>query len=409
VEERDVFPSVEELVKYFTGELKIVKGSIPSKAFYIGPDPEKHLLFSHVNEEVYAQTGETDNHIKILSCFGLGEDFIYRRISTLSGGEKMKLALDIAFSKTVECIVLHGVLPWLDREGKDRLFNQIQKKISNGMIIVLLEQEIEEILDIADNTFYFDGENVLPFNSEKRERRILEVNDLSNKISTQLKKSGKTSVVVEFDTVGFQYKDENGSNFQLDSITFKLESSRIFGLVGENGSGKSTIAKLILRILKNEQGKIYFNQRDILDISRTSLVEGISFVGQFPEQHITFSNVEQYKKWAQKLKNTLSNKMLEIIFPNEKDYPVSILSPLQLKLLLLISSISTNTKLIILDEPTWGLDLEGEKILLEILLSILDHLHDCTILVISHDKSFLERLNTKMFRMDNGRLLPLDV
>ena len=110
---------------------------------------------------------------------------------------------------------------------------------------------------------------------------------------------------------------------------------------------------------------------------------------------------------AQKLNNALSNKMLEIIFPDETDYPMSILSPLQLKLLLLISSISAKTKLIILDEPTWGLDLEGEKILLEILLCILNYLQDCTILVISHDKNFLERLNTKMFRMDNGRLLPL--
>ena len=63
----------------------------------------------------------------------------------------MKLALDIAFSKTVECIVLHGVLPWLDREGKDRLFDQIQKKISNGMIIVMLEQEIEEIIEILQD------------------------------------------------------------------------------------------------------------------------------------------------------------------------------------------------------------------------------------------------------------------
>ena len=50
VEERDVFPSVEELVKYFTGELRIREGNIPSKSYYIGPDPEKHLLFSRVYE-----------------------------------------------------------------------------------------------------------------------------------------------------------------------------------------------------------------------------------------------------------------------------------------------------------------------------------------------------------------------
>ena len=83
VEEKEALPQIEELIKYFTGELIISDGKVPSKAFYLGPDPEKHLLFSRVGEEIYAQThiGNKENQFEILSRFGLGQQFIDRKIS----------------------------------------------------------------------------------------------------------------------------------------------------------------------------------------------------------------------------------------------------------------------------------------------------------------------------------------
>jgi ABC-type multidrug transport system ATPase subunit len=407
IEAGEPLPQIEDLIAAFTGELRVSQGRIPERASYLGPDPERHILFSRVDEELYARTGTRENAARVLGLFGLGEDLAGRRISTLSGGEKMKLALGIVFSNPVDCIVLHGVLPWLDRRGRTLLIARIREELDRGTSIVVLEQELNELRPIARHLLHFDGEKLSVFREAHLVRPRARIDELAGAIREEpliRSRNGQRGrrTILRFSRVGFHYEREGTGRFSLKNVDFSLQASGVYGMVGDNGTGKSTIARLILRIIHPEEGSIELLGRGLQLYRREELARLICFAGQFPEQYITQSNVEQYKQRAAKSENDISARLLQKLFPGRNPYPVSLLTPLQLKLLLIVSSVHRMSKLVILDEPTWGIDLFGEATLLETLLDILREVEEVTFLIISHDLEFIRRLNAELLLVREG-------
>jgi ABC-type multidrug transport system ATPase subunit len=317
----------------------------------------------------------------------------------------MKLALNIAFSKPVRTVVLHGVLPWLDEEGKSRLFGVIENARTQKRSVVLLEQEIEILHGKADRVLYFDGSACVPYLPEKRSALLASVSKKSSYIKSVLVKRGENKEILRLESIRFRYEQGEYSGFALRNVDCVLYSSRVYGLVGDNGTGKSTIARLILRTVHPEEGKITLFGKDLATVPRARLRQMVCFVGQFPEQFITLSEVDQYKLRAKKTENILSAQLLQDGFPEHSTYPVATLSPIELKILLLASGISARTRLVILDEPTWGIDLEGEISLLAILLKIAAAIPEITFLIISHDLDFIHRLNAEVLILKGGRVL----
>ena len=68
----------------------------------------------------------------------------------------------------------------------------------------------------------------------------------------------KENPIIEFKNVSFAY----GNRLILDNISFKIQSSQVFGMLGPNGAGKSTIFNLICGLLKPKQGKIFIDGKD---------------------------------------------------------------------------------------------------------------------------------------------------
>lgn len=404
LEDRIDIPGVAELVAPFTGSVEVIEGELPERAVYLGPDPEKHLFFSHVHEEIYAQTGKGEDQSSVLQRFGLREDLLRRKVSTLSGGEKVKLALSIAFSQAVDCIVLHGVIPWLDHEGRRALLHAIVEKKRQGVSIVILEQEIDILKEYTDHILFFKGKTLEPYLEERRAHSEKALLGVSTRLLNELKKERSEEAVLRFDSVQFFYDQQKRDVFHLEDLSFVFYASRIYGLIGENGAGKSTIARLILRTEKPLSGNIRFLDKDISLLQRGELVEKICFLGQFPEQFIILSNVEEYKRYAERSGNSLSRSLLAKYFCEEKTLPVSMLSPLQLKILSVSAFISEETRLIIFDEPTWGIDQEGKCTLLEMLSDGMKGLPNASILMITHDLDFIRRLNAEILLLSGGRI-----
>jgi ABC-type multidrug transport system ATPase subunit len=411
VDARGAPPQVAELMRDLTGELVIRDGALPSRAVYLGPDPEKHLLFSRVDEEFFSRTdrdtGKDGEAIEsALSLFGLGERFVRRRISTLSGGEKMKLALAVAFAGGPEFMVLHGVLPWLDGAGRESLRREIERAIVRGAVVLVLEQWVKELLAIASRVHYFDGTGILPYDKKHRASAESRVRALARGIAkVQLAVSGSTEIVC-FDMVSFRYESREETDFSLRDVSFSLSSGKLYGLMGDNGSGKSTVAKLILRAERAVAGSVRFLGKDIVDFSREEIIEDVCYVGQFPEQQIILSSVDEYRQRAESSGAMLAERLLKAHFEAGDQLPIAILSPLELKLLLLASSVNSGTRLVILDEPTWGIDVEGQAMVLEMLLEILKELRSAAVLVVSHDAAFLKRLGAELFILEKGHLRP---
>jgi ATP-binding cassette subfamily B protein len=89
---------------------------------------------------------------------------------------------------------------------------------------------------------------------------------------------------IEFDDVGFAYKDEDGEPDEqvLDDVAFEAEAGDYVGLVGPTGAGKSTTMKLLLRFYDPDEGAVRVDGTDVRDVSLRSLRESVGYVSQEP-------------------------------------------------------------------------------------------------------------------------------
>jgi energy-coupling factor transport system ATP-binding protein len=405
---------IEVLMENYTGLLNIIEGTLPKKISYVGPDPDRHILFSEVNEEVllgidYQIKNNNSESIisQVLLTLGLDASFARRRISSLSGGERMKVVLAIALARLSDCYVFHGVIPWLDKNGRDLLVQKVIQLKKEGKTIIFCDQEIEDLLPIVDQVFTFDGDVTTQIDKDQfREKYYSELKNQAH-IKSPKKNDTGSKTILEFRNVYLkQHPDFDGvkKSFLFDNVSFSLNLGENYCFVGVNGVGKSTLADLIFRIFPVDSGSIFFDNKLQAQYSRAELVSQICYLGQFPEQQVILSTVGAYRKEAVAKNNLLAEALLKKYITFADDYPVSPLSFFELKLLCLASFVTEKTKLLILDEPTWGVDHKSLLIILNLLQDILLD-HSVTLLIISHNELLMKALDAKMYYIERSKVL----
>ncbi|WP_343338167.1 Vitamin B12 import ATP-binding protein BtuD [Terrisporobacter petrolearius] len=194
-------------------------------------------------------------------------------------------------------------------------------------------------------------------------------------------------------------------NFELKEISFHLKEGFIMGLIGSNGSGKTTLIKLIMNLLQADEGKIYFQGKDILENPK-EFKENIGFV---------YDNLYFYENLKVKdFKNVVScfySKFDSYKFDScllkfkiDKNSKIKNLSKGQNIKLMLANAISHNAKLLILDEPTSGLDPIFRKEMIEILQEELEN-GDKSVIISTHITQDLSMAADYITFINNGELI----
>ena len=180
----------------------------------------------------------------------------------------------------------------------------------------------------------------------------------------------------------------------LDRIDFHLGKGELCGLLGPNGTGKTTLFQCCLKLLKPNQGKIFFKDRDIADLSVRQVARRAAYVPQ--ERQAAFG----YAVGDMVLMGR-TPRLTGFAIPGKKDrnrarqalemvglsplwsHPYDQLSGGQQQLVLIARAIAQETEIMFLDEPTSALDFKNQIILWDILRRITDQ--GMTILACSHD------------------------
>lgn len=199
----------------------------------------------------------------------------------------------------------------------------------------------------------------------------------------------------------------------INNLSFNIKQNEKIALVGSIGSGKSTIGKLLVRLIEYNEGHIYLNGVDIKHVNIDNLRTIINYIPQHPKlfnrtlyENIMYgvdkkiSREEIYKMLEEMdLKKTVSD------FKNMMDKNVgkggTKISGGQRQIVWLLRLVLKNSKVIILDEPTSSLDKESKK---DVIKFIKKFSKDKTIILITHDKelhNFVDRIIT----LDKGELL----
>ena len=164
--------------------------------------------------------------------------------------------------------------------------------------------------------------------------------------------------MIELHELHFRY--HNSPREVLDNVTLRLPAGRIVGLLGKNGTGKSTLIYLMAGLLRPQQGEVRFEQRPVCD--RTPAVLADLFV--VPE-HIELPAirlsrfVELHRAFYPNFSDELLNENLQH-FDLTPEVNLGALSTGQLKKAYISFALATCTRLLLMDEPTNGLDIPSK-------------------------------------------------
>lgn len=213
--------------------------------------------------------------------------------------------------------------------------------------------------------------------------------------------------IIEVKNVSFKYERD----YVFENINFDIYKGDFVGIIGSNGAGKSTLIKLILGQLKADKGKILIdgvepwtgkNLQEIGYVPQVGLSRGIDFPATVEE--IVMMNM--YKEigrfgFPKKEHKEKVKKALEIVdMTNFLHRKFSDLSGGQQQRVVIAKAIVNSPEILILDEPTTGIDHHSENVLYE----LLDKLHKeekITIVMISHDIEKIKAHSNKLIRIED--------
>jgi energy-coupling factor transport system ATP-binding protein len=215
------------------------------------------------------------------------------------------------------------------------------------------------------------------------------------------------SGMLEVRDIHFRYSEKGAE--AVKGISFSIARGECVGLVGRNGSGKSTIAKCICGFVLPQSGELLFNGRDLADFSIMERAEKIGYVMQNPNQMISFPLIYDEAALGLRTRGIAEDEIKERVYQVFKicglypfrNWPVSALSYGQKKRLTIASILVLNPSFIILDEPTAGQDHRHYSEFMEFLSSLNRERH-ISLLLITHDMHLMLEYTDRAVVLSEG-------
>ena len=216
--------------------------------------------------------------------------------------------------------------------------------------------------------------------------------------------------MIKLENISKKYSEEE---YAVENINFEVQKGNICVLVGTSGCGKSTILKMINKLIEPNEGKILIDNEDITSIKGNLLRRRIGYViqgvGLFPHRNI-FDNIATVPTLLNWNKKKIKNRVLELFHLLNMDfhffskkYPHQ-LSGGQQQRIGVARALAANPDILLMDEPFGAIDPINRALLQDELLKIQKELA-ITIILVTHDIDEALKLSDLMVIMDKGKVL----
>lgn len=412
---------------------------------YVQQDPEAQLFCASVEDEIAFPLENRgiapdiiDKQIDVMLDL-VGMTGYRKRVPTsLSGGQMQRVAIAAALAAEPDVLILDEPTAALDPEGKQEVFDVLERiRQTRSMTVIMAEQDTEHIAYWADQVlFMVNGELVRNGDASLfvREKGLLESSGVQVaddplpqvKAVQQGKKHKKDKknqperskdMVISLDHVSYQYERGGNASKALDDVTFDIERGSFIGLIGRNGSGKTTLAKHLNGLIRPTQGTVTVDGLDASKHSVGEMAAHVGFVFQNPDHQIFCSTAKEeiaFGPTALGLDGATVFKRVDEMLTLFDLHRYEDVSPATLgygerRAVALSSVLAMRTPILVLDEPTAGLDHR----LAARFLGTIEKLNQrgVTIVMISHDMRAVYRYCTHVLELEDGKVVqygPID-
>lgn len=414
------------------------------KVTMVFQDPEKQLMMNKVHREVAFGLENVCADEKVIKRrvyealqFSGILHLAERNITSLSGGEKQKVVVASALAYMPECIILDEPTSQLDPSSADEIVNLI-KKINEelGITVIVIEHRVNRWFDAADSIAIMDNGKITSFkdkedfynNCSKDEFMFMpDYLKFFKKIKFKTMPENFKKARIEFLNSNVTLKkedidvckEENDSILDikkvncvsdskeiLKNINFQVNKGDFISIMGANGAGKSTLLKSIMGIREYEGTITLYNQYT-KDMDIRSIAKHIGYVSQNPNDYLSKDSVYEELKFTMDNYNIYDEKVIEEVLKSLEIYDLKDKNPRDLsggqrQRVAIASILVLKPEIILLDEPTRGLESE-----LKLKLgNILEKLNEegATIILVTHDADFASSFCSRYILMFNGSI-----
>ncbi|HEV7373299.1 MAG TPA: ATP-binding cassette domain-containing protein [Pyrinomonadaceae bacterium] len=221
-----------------------------------------------------------------------------------------------------------------------------------------------------------------------------------NKVDEKLGESGPAVPAIEFRNVSFSFEDKK----VLDDISFIVKKAEIKIVLSGSGGGKSTILKLILGLLKPDEGQIFVDGDEITNYDETEMQRVRELVGMVFQEGALFDSLSVYDNVAYRLQeHEVPEEDIErevrlllrfVDLEDEMDkMPIELSGGMQ-KRVSIARALVGDPKIVLFDEPTVGLDPPTAAAICELIIKLRD-LEDVSSILVTHEMDVVKYITTE--------------
>jgi energy-coupling factor transporter ATP-binding protein EcfA2 len=357
-----------------------------------------------------------------------------RSIATLSGGEQQRVAIGAALVTHPKVLVLDEPTSALDPIAAEEVLSILHRLVHDlGLTVVIAEHKLERVIQFADRILYINGDGAANVGTPEeilmqspiappivhlaralglkeigvtvREMRRMTTHLREVRASHPVADSHKpTEIVISFDKLTVSYENTTA----LKNITSTICAGEIVAVMGRNGAGKSSLLKAIAGVNRPSAGVIKVLGHEPYDLQGKKRREAIGFIPQEPSDLLYGQSVSIECAQADRdneLAAGTTYQVLQQLVPgiSLSTHPRDLSEGQRLGLALSVV-LSSNPSILILDEPTRGLDYEAKNELTRMLVNFAATF-GTAVLLATHDVELVAELTNRVIFIADGDIV----
>jgi len=357
-----------------------------------------------------------------------------RALTTLSGGEQQRVAIASALVAHPKVLVLDEPTSALDPIAAEEVLSILHRLVHDlSLTVVIAEHKLERVIQFADRIVQINGsgnasvgtpEEILMHSTivppivelaraigleeigvSVREMRRMTQN-LRDSFDEKVKEttSHSNDVIVDIADLTIAYQGKNA----LNTLTAKIYDNEIVAIMGRNGAGKSSLLRAIAGVSENSSGYVKIHGVDSQTLQRKIRRQTVGYIPQEPSDLLYGQSVQQECDQADSdndIQPGTTFEILQKLIPgiSEHVHPRDLSEGQRLGLALSVV-LSSNPQLLVLDEPTRGLDYQAKRVLTKILIDFA-RVFNRSVVIATHDVELVAELASRTIFIADGDIV----